>query len=195
MPIPGHDEAASPRGEHRRRSHRADRRRSARDRSTPPPRSRCRARATRNTCRNWSAAELPFRRRAGQPCRQQARAADWAKATALHLRRRSLHGSAACRFAGGMFAPLTKPAFATARWVFARVLGAIFFCAFASLGGQVRGLVGRARNRSGAGVSGRGLESTRRGGALAGADALLARCERQHARRRSASPGWRCPWS
>ena len=41
-----------------------------------------------------------------------------------------------------MFAPLTSPAFATARWVFARLLGAIFFCAFASLAGQVRGLMG-----------------------------------------------------
>jgi hypothetical protein len=33
-------------------------------------------------------------------------------------------------------------AFTTARWVFARALGAIFFCAFASLGVQIRGLAG-----------------------------------------------------
>ena len=32
--------------------------------------------------------------------------------------------------------------FQTARWVFSRVLGAIFFCAFFSLAGQIRGLFG-----------------------------------------------------
>jgi hypothetical protein len=37
--------------------------------------------------------------------------------------------------------PIHRP-FVTARWIFARVLGVVFFCAFASLGWQIRGLAG-----------------------------------------------------
>ena len=36
----------------------------------------------------------------------------------------------------------TPPAFTVARWVFSKALGAVFFCAFASLLTQVRGLIG-----------------------------------------------------
>ena len=35
------------------------------------------------------------------------------------------------------------PSFAVSRWIFARALGAIFFCAFGSLALQVRGLIGQ----------------------------------------------------
>src|SRR5450432_3022394 len=42
-----------------------------------------------------------------------------------------------------MFVPKPPtPAFAISRWIFARALGAIFFCAFGSLALQVRGLLG-----------------------------------------------------
>lgn len=41
-----------------------------------------------------------------------------------------------------MFAPLTPQLFSRTRWVFARALSAIFFCAFVSLGVQIRGLAG-----------------------------------------------------
>jgi hypothetical protein len=42
-----------------------------------------------------------------------------------------------------MYVPkLVPPAFTVARWVFARALGAVFFCAFASLLPQIRGLIG-----------------------------------------------------
>lgn len=41
-----------------------------------------------------------------------------------------------------MFAPLTPQIFTRARWIFSRALGAIFFCAFVSLGVQIRGLAG-----------------------------------------------------
>jgi hypothetical protein len=41
-----------------------------------------------------------------------------------------------------LFAPALRPAFAVARWVFARLLGAVFFCAFGSLALQIRGLAG-----------------------------------------------------
>lgn len=40
------------------------------------------------------------------------------------------------------FASWLQPDFAMSRWVFARVLGAIFFCAFGSLALQIRGLAG-----------------------------------------------------
>jgi len=43
-----------------------------------------------------------------------------------------------------MYLPKPRPpAFTVARWVFARTLAAVFFCAFASLLVQVRGLIGR----------------------------------------------------
>lgn len=42
-----------------------------------------------------------------------------------------------------MIAAKPPPAFIKARWIFARALGAIFFCAFTSLAGQVRGLFGQ----------------------------------------------------
>jgi len=46
------------------------------------------------------------------------------------------------RFLSAMFSLPKASSFTIARWVFARVLGAIFFCAFASLGVQIRGLAG-----------------------------------------------------
>jgi hypothetical protein len=43
-----------------------------------------------------------------------------------------------------MFIPKPlPPCFAVSRWIFARALGVIFFCAFGSLALQVRGLIGR----------------------------------------------------
>ena len=50
VPIPGHDEAASARGEHRRGGRRTDAGRSRATSIAPPQRSPCRALATRNTC-------------------------------------------------------------------------------------------------------------------------------------------------
>src|SRR5258708_30610385 len=41
-----------------------------------------------------------------------------------------------------MFEQFTQPIFTTARWIFARALGGIFFCAFMSLAVQIRGLAG-----------------------------------------------------
>jgi hypothetical protein len=52
-----------------------------------------------------------------------------------NLRRKPL-----CHFLRSMFHPSRD--FTLARWGFARVLGVVFFCAFASLGWQVRGLAG-----------------------------------------------------
>jgi len=43
---------------------------------------------------------------------------------------------------GRLFAPALRPDFTTARWVFARLLGAVLFCAFGSLALQIRGLAG-----------------------------------------------------
>jgi len=41
-----------------------------------------------------------------------------------------------------MFAQFNQPVFTIARWVFAKALGAVFFCAFVSLAVQIRGLAG-----------------------------------------------------
>ena len=57
VPIPGTTKRPPPRGEPRRRVGPADGRRPARHRGRRLARSRCTVRATRSTCRRWSAAE------------------------------------------------------------------------------------------------------------------------------------------